>query len=169
MANNTKAATPAEPATQPTPVAMMTASSEQAMTIAKARFEDIATKSREAMELGLKAVDGAAAASRGNVDALLESSHVASGAFEAIAKEVADFSKQRVERTTSAVRALTQAKSVSELVQLQGDFARAEFAATIAESTRLSQAMFAAVGAMFAPLQQQAMAAVETADPSKDA
>lgn len=169
MANTTKAASPAEPTTQPTPAAMMTASTEQAMTIAKARFEDIAAKSREAMELGLKAVDAAVATSRGNVDALLESSHVATGAFEAIAKDVADYAKQRADRTTSAVRAMTQAKSVSELVQMQGDFARTEFAATITETTRLSQAMFAAVGAMFAPLQQQAMAASQAADPSKDA
>ncbi len=169
MANTTKAASPAEPTTQPTPVAMMTASTEQAMTIAKARFEDVAAKSREAMELGLKAVDVAAATSRSNVDALLESSRMASGALEAIARDVADYAKQRADRTTAAARALTEAKSVPELMQMQGDFARAEFAATIAESTRLSQAMFAAVGAMFAPLQQQAMAAAQAVDPSKDA
>lgn len=169
MASNTKGATPTAPTAQPTPVAMLTTSAEQAMTIAKTRFEDIATKSREAMELGMKAVDVAATRSRGNVDVLLESSRVASGAFEAIAKEVAEYFKQRVERTTSAARALTQAKSVPELVQMQGDFARAEFAAAISETTRFSQAMFAAVSAIFAPLQQQAMAAAQTADPSKDA
>ena len=169
MANNAKAATPAEPATQPTPVAMMTASSEQAMTIAKARFDDIATKSREAMEMGLKAVDVAAATSRGNVDALLESSRMASGALEAIARDVADYAKQRADRTTAAARALTEAKSVPELVQMQGDFARAEFAAAIGETARLSQAMFAAMGGIFAPLQQQALAAAKSMEPSQDA
>ncbi len=169
MANNAKADTPAEPATQPTPVAMMTASSEQAMTIAKARFDDIATKSREAMEMGLKAVDVAAATSRGNVDALLESSRMASGALEAIARDVADYAKQRADRTTAAARALTEAKSVPELVQMQGDFARAEFAAAIGETARLSQAMFAAMGGIFAPLQQQALAAAKSMEPSQDA
>ena len=88
----------------------MTASSEQAMTIAKARFDDIATKSREAMEMGLKAVDVAAATSRGNVDALLESSRMASGALEAIARDVADYAKQRADRTTGRPRG-TQAAS----------------------------------------------------------
>ena len=169
MANNAKADTPAEPATQPTPVAMMTASSEQAMTIAKARFDDIATKSREAMEMGLKAVDVAAATSRSNVDALLESSRMASGALEAIARDVADYAKQRADRTTAAARALTEAKSVPELVQMQGDFARAEFAAAIGETARLSQAMFAAMGGIFAPLQQQALAAAKSMEPSQDA
>ena len=169
MANNAKADTPAEPATQPTPVAMMTASSEQAMTIAKARFDDIATKSREAMEMGLKAVDVAAATSRGNVDALLESSRMASGALEAIARDVADYAKQRADRTTAAARALTEAKSVPELVQMQGDFARAEFAAAIGETARLSQAMFAAMGGIFAPLQQQALATAKSMEPSQDA
>ena len=169
MANNAKADTPAEPATQPTPVAMMTASSEQAMTIAKARFDDIATKSREAMEMGLKAVDVAAATSRSNVDALLESSRMASGALEALARDVADYAKQRADRTTAAARALTEAKSVPELVQMQGDFARAEFAAAIGETARLSQAMFAAMGGIFAPLQQQALATAKSMEPSQDA
>ena len=103
MANTTKATAPAEPAAQPTPAAMMTTSAEQAMTIAKARFDDIATKSREAMEMGLKAVDVAAATSRSNVDALLESSRMASGALEAIARDVADYAKQRADRTTAAI------------------------------------------------------------------
>ena len=169
MANTTKAATPAEPTTQATPVAMMTTSAEQALTIAKARFDDIATKSREAMEMGLKAVDVAAATSRSNVDALLESSRMASGALEAIARDVANYAKQRADRTTAAARALTEAKSVPELVQMQGDFARAEFAAAIGETARLSQAMFAAMGGIFAPLQQQALAAAKSMEPSQDA
>ena len=169
MANNAKTADPAAATAQPAPAAMLTTSAQQAMTMAQTRFKDVAAKSREAMEMGLKAVDVAAATSRSNVDALLESSRMASGALEAIARDVADYAKQRADRTTAAARALTEAKSVPELMQMQGDFARAEFAATIAESTRLSQAMFAAVGAMFAPLQQQAMAAAQAVDPSKDA
>ena len=169
MANNTKAANPAAPSAEPAPATMMTTQTQQAITFANSRFEDFASKSREAMDLGLKSVDIAATMCRGNVDALLESSRVASGAFEAIAKDVADYSKQRVERTTSAARALTQAKSVPELVQMQGDFARAEFAAAIAETARLSQAMFGAMSAIFEPLKQQAIATAHIADPSKDA
>ena len=169
MANNAKAADPAAPTSQPTPPAMLTTSAQQAMTMAQTRFEDVAAKSREAMEMGLKAVDVAAATSRSNVDALLESSRMASGALEAIARDVADYAKQRADRTTAAARALTEAKSVPELVQMQGDFARAEFAAAIGETARLSQAMFAAMGGIFAPLQQQALATAKSMEPSQDA
>lgn len=64
MANNAKTADPAAPTAQPAPAAMLTTSAQQAMTMAQTRFEDVAAKSREAMEMGLKAVDVAAATDR---------------------------------------------------------------------------------------------------------
>lgn len=169
MAHNVKAAAAPTPAAEPALQAPMAIQADQAISIAKSRLEEIATKTREAMEMGLKSVDAVATLSRGNVDAMLESSRVAAGAFEAITMEVADYSKQRVERTTSAARALTQAQSVQEMLQLQGEFARAEFTAAVAETTCLSRAIFATLGAIFEPLQQQALSAARTKDTSKDA
>lgn len=173
MANNAKAAdevTPiAEMTPAATPVAMMTAQTEQAISFAKNSFEQIAAKSREAIEQSLKTVDVVTAMGRGNVDALLESSRAASGGFQAIAQDVAQFSKHSVERTTAAARSLTLAKTVPELMQLQSDFARTEFATAIAEATRLSQAMFETMTAIFEPLQKQAMAAAQIKDLLKDA
>ncbi len=169
MANNAKTAAPAEPTAQPTAVAMMTPQSEQAITFAKNQLDVASTKSREAMQVGLKAFDAVTTMSRGNVDALLQSSRVASGAFNAIAKEFADYSKQSVERAASAAQSLTSAKTVPELMQMQSEFARVEFATAIAEATRLSQAMVATMTAIVEPLQQQVKAAAQIEVPSKDA
>ena len=168
MANTAKPVALPISAAEPTSSATIAVQTGQAIGFAKSRVEEMSTKSREAMEMGLKSVDAVATMSRGNVDAIVEASRVAAGAFEAISKEVADYSKQRVERTTSAARAMTQAQSLPELLQLQGDFARAEFAAAIAETTRLSQTVFATLGAIFEPLQQQAMAAAQSKDAPKN-
>jgi hypothetical protein len=155
-------------ATAASPVAMMTAQTEMAINLAKANFEQIAAKSREAMEQSLKAVGSVTEMARGNVDALLESSRVASGGFVAIAQEVAEFSKQSMERTTRAARILSVAKTAPELIQLQSEFARTEFTTAIAEASKLSQDMFKTMTAIFEPLQRHAIAAAQVKDIFED-
>jgi len=163
VTNIPKKSSDAEPAVTG-PAAMMTAQTEQGIAMAKANFEQIAAKSREAMEQSLKTVDSITEMARGNVDALLESSRLASGGFQAIARDVAEYSKQSMERTTSAARTLSTAKTAPELIQLQSEFARAEFASAIAEISKLSQKMFKTMTVVFEPLQKQAMAAAQVKD-----
>lgn len=144
--------------------AMMTALTEQSIKQAKANFDQIAIKSREAMEQNIKAVNAVTTMTRGNVEAFLESSRVASGGLQGIAQEVADYSKRALERTASAARSLTQAKTAPELTQIQNEFARAEFDNAVAEIARVSEAMFKTMTAIFEPLQKQAMAAAQIKD-----
>lgn len=151
-----------------TSATMMTAQTEQAISMAKASFEQIATKSREAMEQSLKTVDTITDMTRGNVDALIESSRVASGGMQAIAQEVADYSKHALERTAKAAKSLSQAKTAPELMQLQSEFAQAEFNNAIAEISKLSQGMFKTMTAIFEPLQIRAVAAAQIKDLLKD-
>ena len=144
--------------------ALITAQTDQAIKQAKANVEQMAVKSREAIEQNLKTVNLVTEMTRGNVDALLESSRVASGGLQSIAQEVAGYSKRALERTASAAHGLTQAKTAPELFQLQNEFARAEFNAAIAEVAKLSEAMFKTITAVFEPLQKQAMAAAQIKD-----
>ena len=144
--------------------AVMTAQTEQAITMAKSSFEQIATQSREAMEQSLKTVSAVTEMTRGNVDALLDSTRAASSGLQAIAQDVSAYTKDSMERTASAARALTQARTPPELFKLQSEFARAEFATAIAEYTKLSQAMFQTMTAIFEPLQKQAITAAQIKD-----
>lgn len=144
--------------------AMMTAQAEQAIAMAKASFEQIAVRSREAMEQGLKSVNAITEMSRGNVDALLESSRAASGGLQAMATEVAEYAKHSFERTTAAARTISHAKTAPELMDLQRDFARTEFANAVAEYSKLSQTLFQTMTAMFEPLQKQAVTAAQIED-----
>ena len=144
--------------------AIMTAQTEQAIRQSKANFEQIATNSRAAIEQSLKTVNAITTMTRGNVEALLESSRLASGGIQTIAHEIASYSKRTLERTTSAARALTLAKTAPELIQLQSEFARVEFDNAVSEVSALSETMFETMTAIFEPLQKQAMAAAQIND-----
>lgn len=152
----------------PSPTALMTAQTEQAITMAKASFEQIATKSREAMEQSMKTIGVVTEMTRGNMDALLESSRAAAGGIQVIAQEVAEYGKQTFERTTAAGRTMALARTAPELMQLQSEFARTEFTTAIAEYSKLSQTMFQTMTAMFEPLQKQAVTAAQIKDLMKD-
>lgn len=143
---------------------IMTVQTEQAIRQSKATFEQIATNSRAAMEQSLKAVNAITTMTRGNVEALLESSRLASGGIQTIAHEIANYSKRTLERTTSAARALTLAKTAPELMQLQNEFARVEFDNAVSEVSTLSETMFETMTAIFEPLQKQAIAAAQIKD-----
>ncbi len=148
--------------------AAMIEQTERAITQAKETFEQMATKSREAMQQGLKTVDAITGMARGNVDALLESSRLAAGGFQTIAGEVAEFSKANLERTTSAARALTLARTAPELMQLQSEFARSQFNSAVGEVSKLSELMFRTMSEVFEPLQKQAMTSAQIRDLMKD-
>jgi hypothetical protein len=148
----------------PSPTAPITAQTEHAITMAKANFEQIAAKSREAIEQSMKTVGVVTEMTRGNVEALLESSRTAAGGMQVIGQEVVNYGKQTFERTTAAGRTMALARTAPELIQLQSEFARTEFATAIAEYLKLSQTMFQAMTAMFEPLQKQAITAAQIKD-----
>ena len=139
--------------------ASMHTTTENAMAQGKASFEQVAVKSREAIESGMKHVDEMAGMARGNVEAMLASSRAAAQGIEAIAREVADFSRKSFEETTAAARAMTTVKTPNELMQLQNDFAKTQFDAAVAEMSKLSETMVKLMGEVFEPMQARATAA----------
>lgn len=168
MTNTSKKSTETIETTANNVATMMTAQTEQAISMAKASFDQIATKSREAMEQSMKTVGVVTEMTRGNVDALLESSRAAAGGMQFIAQEVAEYGKQTFERTTAAGRTMALARTTPELIQLQSEFARTEFTTAIAEYSKLSQTMFQTMTAMFEPLQKQAVTAAQIKDLMKE-
>lgn len=139
----------------------MSGQAETAMAQGKATFEQVASKSREAIEHGMKSVDEIAGMARVNVEAMLASSRAAAQGIEAIAREVADFSRKSFEETTAAARAMTTVKTPNELMQLQNDFAKTQFDAAVAEMSKLSETMVKLMGEVFEPMQARAAAAAD--------
>ena len=141
--------------------ASMHTTTESAMASGKATFDQVASKSREAIEHGMKHVDEMAGMARGNVEAMLASSRAAAQGIEAIAREVADFSRKTFEETTAAARAMTTVKTPNELMALQNDFAKTQFDAAVAEMSKLSETMVKLMGEVFEPMQARAAVATD--------
>ena len=139
----------------------MHTTTENAMAQGKATFEQVATKSREAIEHSMKSVDEMAHMARGNVEAMLASSRAAAQGIESIAREVADFSRKTFDETTAAARAMTTVKTPNELMQLQNDFAKTQFDAAVAEMSKLSETMVKLMGEVFEPMQARAAVATD--------
>src|SRR5207237_9712740 len=98
-----------------------------AYTNGKAAFEQVTAKSKETIESGMKQLDELSAMTKGNVEALLASTKAATAGLEAIAHQVADFSRKSFEETTAVARAMTTVKTPNEFMQLQNDFAKPQF------------------------------------------
>jgi phasin family protein len=66
-----------------------------------------------------------------------------------------------VEQAADAIRSLAEAKSPTEYLQLQGEFARASFDRMVAESSKLTESMVKLAGEAFQPLSNRASANAE--------
>ncbi len=96
----------------------------------------------EAIESGLRSIDAIADLTRQNMQAMQSVVEVVNQSFQDMLGDVADYSRQNLERTSVAARAMTTATSPAELAQLQSDFARTQFDAAMKEMAKLSAAMF---------------------------
>ena len=137
------------------------ASSETAYANGKAALDQVTTKSKEAIEQGMKSLDEMSTMAKGNVEALLASTKAATAGLEAIAHQVADFSRKSFEETTAAARAMTTVKTPNELMQLQSDFAKTQFDAAVAELSKLSETMVKLAGEVFEPVQNRVALATD--------
>ena len=128
---------------------------ESAMANGKAAMEQVAAKSREAVEQGMKSIDELTAMARGNVEAMLASARAATSGIETLAQHVAEFSRKSFEDTTAAARAMASVKSPNELLQLQNDFAKTQFDAAIGELSKVSELLVKTAGEVFEPVQNR--------------
>jgi phasin family protein len=71
------------------------------------------------------------------------------------------YSKKAMEDQVAAAKSLTGAKSVQEVVELQTAFAKSALEAYIAEVTKASETVSAAVKESFQPLNERVTALVE--------
>lgn len=143
-------------------VKTFTNNAETAVHTGKAAMEQVATRSREALEHGVKSLDDMTNLAKGNVEAMLASSKAATHGFEQIAQQVADYARKSFEETAAAARALTTVKTPNELMQLQNDFAKGQFDRAVHEMSKLSEAMVKMMGDVMEPVQNRAATATET-------
>lgn len=136
-------------------VHQLNTSAEAAMTSGKAAMEQVAAKSKEAVEQSMKSLDEMTDMARGNVEALLAAARAATTGMETIATHVAEVSRKSFEEATAVAKAMTGAKTPNELMQLQSDFAKTQFDSAVAEMSKLTEMLVKLGGEVFEPVQNR--------------
>jgi phasin family protein len=152
----------------------------QIMKTAKDTFEDVAAKNTDSVQKGYDQVLGAtreqlekASASafkayeefskfqKDNYDAYVAASSIFAKGAENVGKAWMSLTQEAMENAAQTAKALLGAKTLREAVDLQSDFAKANFDKLVAESTKLSELSVKVANEAFAPINARVNVAVE--------
>jgi phasin family protein len=124
-------------------------------------FADAGERSQDLAKKGQKVAEELADLTRSNIEAIVESGRVAAEGARSIGQVVVASSRDGVEQTADVIRSFAEAKSPTEYLQLQGEFARASFDRMVAESSKLTESLVKLAGEAFQPLSNRATANAE--------
>jgi phasin family protein len=124
-------------------------------------FADAGDRSQDLAKKSQKVAEELADLARANVEAVVEAGRVASEGVRSLGQDVVAKQRDSFEQAADAIRSLAEAKSPTEYLQLQGDFARASFDRLVAESSKLTETMVKLAGEAFQPLSNRATANAE--------
>jgi phasin family protein len=119
------------------------------------------SRSEEAAKRSRKAAEELADIARGNLDAIVEASRIASSGAQSIAQKTLAKSRDNVELAADTVRSMAEAKNPSDLLQLQAEFVRGAFDRFVSESSNLTESMVKLAGESFQPISNRATRNVE--------
>ena len=122
----------------------------------QAAFAEANSKSREALTKSAKVAEELVDLTKANVEALVSSSKIATAGAQALSQDAIAFGKEGVEKASAAVKSFSEAKSPTELVQLQSDYARASLDRLISNSSKLSESFVKLFGEAFEPISTRA-------------
>ena len=124
-------------------------------------FADANERSQELAKRSQKVAQELADLARANVEAVAEAGRVATEGARSIGQDVVAKQRDGFEQAADAIRSLAEAKSPTEYLQLQGEFARASFDRAVTESSRLTESLVKLAGEAFQPLSNRASANAE--------
>jgi phasin family protein len=124
-------------------------------------FAEANERGQELVKRSQKVAEELADLARANVEAIVEAGRVASEGARSIGQDVVATSRDGVEQAADAIRSLAEAKSPTEYLQLQGEFARASFDRAVAETSKLTESLVKLAGEAFQPISNRATANAE--------
>ena len=124
-------------------------------------FAEANERGQELVKKSQKVAEELADLARANVEAIVEAGRVASEGARSIGQDVVAKQRDSVEQAADAIRSLAEAKSPTEYLQLQSEFARASFDRAVAESSKLTESLVKLAGEAFQPLSNRATANAE--------
>lgn len=124
-------------------------------------FADASERSQDAMKRSQKVAEQFVEMTRANVEAVVEAGRIAAEGGRSIVQDAVAKSRENVEQAADVVRSLAEAKSPTEFLQLQSDFARSSFDRLVAESSRMTESVVKLAGDAIQPISNRATANAE--------
>jgi phasin family protein len=127
----------------------------------QAAFGDVNERAKTAMEKSGRLMEEMTDLGRGNVEALVASSKIAARGVETLSQDVAEFGRRSFEEASANLKSFAEVKSPTDFFRMQSEFARAQFDAMIAESSKMSEAMIKLAGEVAEPITNRYTVAAE--------
>src|SRR6516164_11860544 len=131
---------------------------EKAANSAETALENGAAAMKSGLEKALKGYDAFLGYGKETAEAVMKSATVAGKGVESINNELYSFSKQSIEDSVAATKAVMGSKSVHEAFEFQTDFAKSAFEAYVAEMSKISELATTATKDSFAPFKGRVQA-----------
>lgn len=128
---------------------------EDTKTRVQSLLADMNDKARAAMEKSSKAMEEIGDLTKGNLEAVVESSKIAAKGFESISQSAAEYGRLSFEKTSATFKGFASVKSPAEFLQLQSDLMTSTFDAIASESARTSEAMLKLAGEIAQPISSR--------------
>ena len=119
-------------------------------------FGDVNAKGQDAVKKSQAFAEQLTEAAKANLEAVVESSKIATAGVRDLGTEIVATTKSSVEQATAAVKTLTEAKSPTEFFQLQSEMFRASFDRMVADGSKLTEQMVKFAGEAVQPLSNRA-------------
>jgi len=118
-------------------------------------FTDASEKAKVALEKSSKAMEELGELTKGNYEAIVESSKIAAKGVETLGQEAVEFSRKSFEKSTSTFKSFAAVKSPSEFFQLQTELVSAAFDSFANETAKNSEKFLKLAGEVSQPISNR--------------
>ncbi len=135
---------------------------DKATATAETALENGAAALKTGLEKALKGYDAFVTYGKDNAEAVTKSATVAGKGIETINSEIYSYSKQSIEGSVAATKAMLGSKSVHEAFEFQTDYVKSAFEAYVAEMSKITELATATTKDSFAPFKGRVQAWLDT-------
>lgn len=157
----------AKPAAKPQPSVAQAAPKTETSFKMNQTIENMTAASNDALKEGfeksINAVNEASAFHKDTVDAVIESASVAGRSLEELNANSVAYAKTAMEEGVAVTKAVSSARSVQEVLEIQTDYAKSSMDAYLAELNKTSELFAGLVKETVKPLNDRFSAAVDLA------
>ncbi|WOK37825.1 phasin family protein [Sphingomonas sp. C3-2] len=122
---------------------------------ASTMFNEFNERAKAAVEKSQKLAEELVEFHKGNVEAIVSSGKLAAKSFETIGQDAAELGRKNFESAQAAFKGFSAAKSPTELLKLQSDYAKSSFDSMVAQTSKNTEATLKLFGEIFQPISNR--------------